>query len=160
MIAGECTTVSEPTWSAVGRRRVYVETRPNEFTELKYVQPALEFDAKTGLPEEGAGEAKEHIMVQFVEGEASKERVSASVDSMYRWCNLWKENEFDSPEAFAVHKAYIEKIKKEFDDLLFNSGNMVLLSPADRERMRSEGATIREYVEADEKDEEDTPENA
>jgi len=65
MIAGECTWSSERAWNSVGRRRVYVQTGPNEYSELRYVQPALNFDVKTGLPTEDAGEASEHIMVDF-----------------------------------------------------------------------------------------------
>src|SRR5713101_5148131 len=34
MIAGECTWSSERAWNSVGRRRVYVETGPNEYSEL------------------------------------------------------------------------------------------------------------------------------
>src|SRR5260370_39938670 len=62
---------------------VYVQTGPNEYSELRYVQPALNFDVKTGLPTEDAGEASEHIMVDFLEGEPDKGRISTSVESIH-----------------------------------------------------------------------------
>jgi hypothetical protein len=148
MIAGECTWSSEHAWNAVGRRRVYVETGPNEYEELPYVQPALEFDPQTGLPAEGAGEVAEHIMVQFLEGEQSKERVAGAVDSIYRWCNILPENFFATSEAFAAHKEYVSHLQKNFNEVMSSKGQLRLLSASEREDLRQKGATIHEYTAA------------
>lgn len=149
MIAGECTWSSEPAWNAVGLHRVYVKSGENEYTELSYVQPALEFDAKTGLPDEDSGEVPEHLMVEFLEGEPSKERTLAAVASMYRWCNLYPRNFFNSEEAYAAHQKYIASIQKEFSDFLFANGPLHLLSSKERAELKEKGLVIHEYTKAD-----------
>lgn len=149
MIAGECTWGSELAWNAVGRRRVYVESGANEYTELPYIQPALDFNPKTGLPDENAGEVPEHLMVQFLQGEPNKERIITAVDSMYRWCNLNPQNFFDTPEAYAIHKEYIANIQKEFSDFLLSHGPLSLLSGGEREELKRKGVAIHEYTKAD-----------
>ena len=158
MIAGECTWSSERAWNSVGRRRVYVETGPNEYSELRYVQPALNFDVKTGLPTEDAGEASEHIMVDFLEGEPDKGRISAAVESMNSWCNTWPRNAFENQAAYDVHLQYVADLRKEFNTFIFTNGPLRLLSADQREQLRAQGATINEYTVADHG--EDGPENA
>jgi hypothetical protein len=158
VIAGECTWSSEKAWNAVGRLRVYVETAPNEYSELRYVQPALDFDPKTGLPTEGAGEAPEHIMMDFLGSEPDKERISAAVESMYKWCNAWPRGEFESEAAYDAHVQYVADIRKEFNSFLNANGPLRLLTPVEREELRANGVVINEYTEADHAD--DSPENA
>jgi hypothetical protein len=155
MVAAEATGTSEKSWNAVGHRRVYVETGPNEYTELKYVQPALDFDFNTGLPTEDAGEFPEHLMVQFVEGEPDKDRIKAAVDGMYRWNNLYDQDAFTSAEAFNQHKHYIAEIQKKFNDQLSTSSPLHLLSAEEREVLKNKGITIHEYTEADGGEEEE-----
>jgi hypothetical protein len=158
MIAGECTWSSERAWNSVGRRRVYVETGPNEYSELRYVQPALNFDVKTGLPTEDAGEASEHIMVDFLEGEPDKGRISTSVESIYKWCNTWPRNAFENQAAYDAHVQYVAHLRSEFNAFMLMNGPLRLLSAAERDQLRAGGATINEYTEADH--EEEGPENA
>ena len=149
VIAGECTWSSERAWNSVGRRRVYVETGPNEYSELRYVQPALDFDKKTGLPTEDAGEASEHIMADFLESEPDKGRISAAVESMHRWCNTWPRNGFENQAAYDVHLQYVSDLGKKFNTFISAKGPLRLLSADQREELRAQGATINEYAEAD-----------
>lgn len=149
VIAGECTSSSERTWNSVGRSRVYVKTGPNEYSELRYVQPALDFDKKTGLPMGDAGEASEHLMVDFLEGEPDTRRLSAAVDSIYRWCNTWPRNAFENQAAYEVHAKYVADLRKKLNTFIFTNGSLRLLSADQREQLRAQGATINEYTEAD-----------
>lgn len=149
MVVGECTSSSERAWNSVGRRRVYVEAEPNQYSELRYVQPALDFDRNTGLPAEDAGEAPEHIMVHFLEGVPDKARISAAIESMYLWCNTWPQSLFDSKAAYDAHLHYVAKLHKEFDTLMRANGPLRLLSAQERERLCAMGARVNEYTEAD-----------
>jgi hypothetical protein len=149
MIAGECTWRSERVWNSVGRRRVYVETGPNRYSELRYVQPALDFDRSTGLPTKDVGEAAEHIMVQFLEGEPDKARISAAIESMYLWCNTWPQSIFESKAAYDAHLHYVATLHKDFDAFMRANGPLRLLSAQDREQLRRRGTEISEYTEAD-----------
>jgi hypothetical protein len=149
MIAGEATSGSERAWNSVGRRRVYVETGPNEYSELRYVQPALDFDLNTGLPTDGAGEAAEHIMVHFLEGEPDKVRMSAAVESIYLWCNTWPDDVFENEDACDAHLGYVAKLYEAFDAFMRANGPLRLLSAQEREQLRAEGIGIKDYIEAD-----------
>jgi hypothetical protein len=149
MIVGECTSSSERAWNSVGRRRVYVETGPNKYSELRYVQPALDFDRNTGLPTEDAGEAPEHIMVHFLEGVPDKARISAAIESMYLWCNTWPQSVFENKAGCDAHLHYVAKLHKEFDAFMRANGPLRLLSAQEREQLRATGAKINEYTEAD-----------
>ncbi len=148
-IAGECTYTSEKAWNAVGRRRAYVQTGENQYSELQYIQPALEFNKKTGLPKKGQSEVAEHIMVQFLDSQSSKERISAAVDAMYRWCNLWSADSFASKKAHAAHTEYIAGIKRRFDEFMSSNGDLKFLTAAEREEAIKQGFEIIGYNAAD-----------
>lgn len=150
MVVGESTRASEPTWNSVQRRRSYVKTGDNEFSELRYIQPALKFDPDTGVPADDAGEAPEHLMIHFLDGKPDKERISMCVDAIYRWCNILPEDEFNSPQAYQAHLEYIRRIKEKFNELLQGSGELLLLSAKEREVAKNGGLKINEYAEADE----------
>ena len=154
MIISECTSTSEKAWNAIGRRRAYVQTGANDWTELKYVQPPLDWDPDTGMPAEDAGNAAEHIMMQPFDGDMTKERLSSALDAIYRWNNYRSEKFFHNPEAQKAHFAYIQAIQKQFDSELNAGGELKLLSASEREEMIKKGAVIHEYTEADEEGEE------
>lgn len=74
--AGECTSTSEEFWNSVGWKRPYAET-PNQagsYEELRYIQPALDFDPATGAPAEDAGVVPEHMMIDSFEGTPPQQR--------------------------------------------------------------------------------------
>jgi GNAT superfamily N-acetyltransferase len=150
-ISAEATSSSEAFWNSVGLNRVYVGAgvKVDEYSELPYVQPALDFDTSTGLPVEGAGEAAEHLMLGFVENEADKELVSLVVDAIYRWSHLWPAEDFESMEAHQANVGYVSKFKQEFDEFLFGSGEMAILTAEDRKNLTMAGAIIHEYTAAD-----------
>jgi hypothetical protein len=149
LVAAETSSSSERVWNTIGRRRAYIETGLNEYTELPYVQPALEFEPQTGLPAEGAGALPEHLMLHFLEGDADKIRLTAAVDSMYRWCNAYPESFFASARAYERHKAYIADIQNKLNDFIFSNGRLRLLSVGERAGLRQQGVTILEYTAAD-----------
>jgi hypothetical protein len=131
------------------RRRVYIETASDQYTELPYIQPALEFDPKTGLPAEGSGEVPEHLMVHFLDGEPDKERLASAVDGIYRWCNIYPEGFFRNVQAYEAHKVYVAKIRNHLANFVFNSGHLRLLSANEREICRQQGTKIIEHWPAD-----------
>ncbi len=104
VISSEATGSSVPMWAKLGFDDIGVP----------YVQPALDFDASTGLPAEGAGEAVENLMLAFLT-EPNKHLVSKSVEAIYRWSHRWEEDEFETPEAYAAHVAYVDQFQADFD---------------------------------------------
>jgi len=104
VITAEATQMSIPMWKKLGLDIIPVD----------YIQPALDFDASTGLPAEGAGEAKETLMLGFL-SEPNKDKVAKSVEAIYRWSHRWPREEFDSNKAYAAHVAYVDKFQSEFN---------------------------------------------
>ena len=150
--AGECTSTSEEFWNSVGWKRPYAESasQPGTYEELRYVQPALDFDPATGAPTEDAGVVPEHMMIDSFEGTPpTKEDVLAAVRAFYTWNNTWPEKAFDNPEAFAKHREHVQEIWKEFKKQVQETGSLTYLDKKSRaEQMRS-GLRIKEHDEAD-----------
>lgn len=151
MAAGECTYTSEKFWNKLGWKRPYIESGNKQtYTELKYVQPALDFVKKTGLPKKGAGEAAEHLMVRPMNGRTpSKEAVMNTVKAFYRWCNRWEEEIFVSKKAYQTHKSYVDALESAFQRDLSAGRQLIFLDKANREKTKKQGIVIREYREAD-----------
>jgi hypothetical protein len=149
LIAAETTSGSERVWNAMHRRRVYLETAPNQYSELTYIQPALEFDPETGLPAEGAGEVAEHLMVHFLDGKTDKDRLLAAVDGIYRWCNTYPRTFFRNEKAYEKHRQYLHEIWNECRDFVFGAGRLQLLSAIERERFVKQGRQIVQHTAAD-----------
>ncbi|MBU6500284.1 MAG: hypothetical protein KGJ89_00400 [Patescibacteria group bacterium] len=151
--AGEFTYTSENFWNKVGWSRSYMENPedPKKYEEVKYVQPALDFDEDTGLPAEGSGEAPEHLMIDsFGQQPPSKIDVMQTVRAFYRWNNIWPQEAFkDNPAAYQAHLDYNNKIADEFEGDLNNNGQLIFLTKEARERARGKGLLFREYAAAD-----------
>jgi GNAT superfamily N-acetyltransferase len=107
VITSEATEMSVPVWGKLGLMLIPVN----------YIQPALDFDESTGLPADGAGEAKENLMLGFLT-DPSNELISKAVEAIYRWSHRWPREDFDSDEAYAAHVAYVDRFQREFDALL------------------------------------------
>lgn len=151
--AGECTYTSEEFWNKVGWKRVYAAESPGEkksYRELKYIQPALEFDESTGGVAEGAGEAPEHLMIDsFNRMPPDKEQLAQTINAFYRWCNYWPRESFESDEAYQKQNMYVKKIEDQFREDLENSGQLIFLDKQSREKAITRGVGIEEYKEAD-----------
>lgn len=151
MAAGECTYTSEKFWNKLGWKRPYIESGNKQtYTELKYVQPALDFVKKTGLPKKGAGEVAEHLMVRPMNGKTpSKEAVMSTVNAFYKWCNRWGEEAFSSKKAHRTNQAYVDGIADTFKKELDEGGQLIFLDQVKREKAKQQGLTIHEYTEAE-----------
>lgn len=151
MAAGECTYTSEKFWNKLGWKRPYIESGSKQrYTELKYVQPALDFDEKTGKPAGDAGEVEEHLMVRPLDGKTpSKDKVMSVINAFYQWCNRWSEDAFDSKRAWRSNQKYVDAIAQTFKDELDTGGQLIFLDQANREKARKQGVNIQEYIEAD-----------
>lgn len=122
--------------NAIGRKRVYIQTGDiREYTELPYVQPALDFNKKTGKPLKRAGSVPEHLMVHRFDGHTPpKDQIAGIVQAFYDWNNFKDRNYFHSNSAYQEHRQHIEGILGEFRDFLANNGQIILLSPQSREK--------------------------
>ncbi|MEK7541439.1 MAG: hypothetical protein AAB533_01165 [Patescibacteria group bacterium] len=156
--AGECTPNSERFWNNVGWKRVYAAESPGEtksYNELRYVQPALDFDTATGEVAEGAGESPEHLMIDsFNRMPPNKEQILETVQEFYRWCNLatYPREAFASDEAYQRQIAYVKTFQDRFQDELASSGQLIYLDQKSRSKATEKGVVIREYEEADHKE--------
>lgn len=152
MVAGECTYTSERFWNKVGLKRGYISKvgNENEYRELEYVQPAIEFNKKTGAVKKGAGEVPEHLMIDtFGQQHPTKEVFMSAIDAFNRWCYNWAPDEFSSKKAYDAHASYIQGIKDAFESQFEEGGKIILLDGDSREKRRSTGLVIEEYVAAD-----------
>lgn len=149
--AGECTFTSERFWNRVGWKRVYAQTgSKQEYTELPYIQPALDFDPETGDIATGAGEAPEHLMIDsFDQAPPDKKRIIQTVEAFYRWCNIWPKQAFKNEQAYYKHLQYIQKIAGDFENFVNNSGQLIYLDAPSREKSKQKGLSIHEYAAAD-----------
>ena len=154
--AGECTYTSERFWNNVGWKRVYGATSLEDkkaYTELKYVQPALDFDETTGKPAEDAGEAPEHLMIDsFGRMPPTKEEILQTIQAFYRWCNRWPPEAFENEEAYEKHQEYVSVIEEQFKKQLAESGQLIYLDQSSRKKAKERGVAIEEYAEADQGD--------
>ena len=155
--AGECTYTSERFWNNVGWKRVYAADAPGEtksYGELKYIQPAVDFDEETGEPTEGAGEAPEHLMIDsFNRMPPTKEQIAQTVEAFYLWCNKWPREAFATDAAYENCMRYVEGFEQKFRKELEDAGQIIFLDQPSREKALQKGISIREYEEADHKEE-------
>lgn len=149
--AGECTYTSEKFWNSVGWQRVYGKKAGSEnLEELKYVQPALDFNEKTGEVAEDAGAAPEHLMIDsFGKNPPGKEDILRTVGAFYRWCNTWPKEAFESTAAQAKHQEHVVGIWEKFKEQISNSDELVYMTNEQRETLKKTGVQILEHVDAD-----------
>ncbi|MBI4087885.1 GNAT family N-acetyltransferase [Candidatus Kaiserbacteria bacterium] len=156
--AGECTYTSESFWNSLGWKRVYAAEpgKPGSYNELKYMQPALDFNTETGKVAEGAGEAPEHLMIDSFQGAPpGKEDVLATVRAFYTWCNTWPKEAFTSEEgvtnmgALREHQKHVIGIWEDFKKQITDRGPLTYLSREEREAAQKANVQIIEHLEAD-----------
>lgn len=151
MAIGECTYTSEKFWNRVGWKRVYSQKEGEKSaTELKYIQPALDFDTETGKPTEDAGEAPEHLMIDsFGSGIPGKQEVAMAYEALVHYNADWPEEEFDSPDAFKNHTLYMKGIKDDFTTQLNSAEVLIFMDATAREEAQKTGTTIYGHNGAD-----------
>lgn len=159
--AGECVHTSEDFWNAVGLKRGYLADTQKQsgFKELKYIQPALDFDPKTGEVAKDAGTAPEHLMVDSLGGDqATKTQVGRMVKAFYRWNNTWPLEAFEGErkeEALQTHLSHTKGILDQFTQELDEGGQLTFMSKEERLALIERGTVIEEHTDADvEEDEE------
>lgn len=148
---GECTYTSEKFWNNIRWKRVYSQTGDKkEYTELKYVQPALAFDEDTGEIAEDAGEVPEHLMIDGLGPETpSKEDIERAYLAIMHFNTDWPEEAFSNKDAHTKHHKYLGEIKSNFKKFIDKNGQLIFLDIKDREKAKEAGVTIHEYSDAD-----------
>lgn len=147
----EAVHTSEDLLNKIGFKRVYIEStdKPGSYEELRYVQPALDFDPATGAVAEDAGTAAEHLMVHgFGKQEPTKEDILATVRAFYTWNNTWPQEAFENVAALEAHRQHVQAVWSEFKDQIEKGGRLVYLDKDGRERMRRDGSNIFEHTAA------------
>jgi hypothetical protein len=149
--AGEAKFTSERFWNSVGWKRVYAaKSGEPSLEELKYVQPALDFNEKTGAIAEGAGAAPEHLMIDSFEGKPpGKDDILATVRAFYEWCNTWPPEAFENSEALAHHREHVVGIWKEFKQQVEESERLEYISKDERIKAKKEGLLVKDHTAAD-----------
>ena len=130
--AGECTYTSRNFWEKMNWKRCYMRPKgdaSNNWKEIVYVQPPLDFNLETGEVEEGSGDAPEHFMAHIFEllrGEQDPEKIIKKLISIVN--GFYRTNNFIAPEAFggkteAYEKHYalinerLENFAKQFEGM-------------------------------------------
>ncbi len=151
MAIGECTYTSEKYWNRIGWKRMYGKSEDGKtLTELKYTQPALDFDTETGKPTEDAGEAPEHLMVDsFGTGEPSKEYITRAYQAVVHYNADWPKEEFDNPAAFKTHVEYMDNLRANFINPLREGGDLVFMNAKARAEAKKNGINVMGHDAAD-----------
>ena len=150
-VIGEGASSAEKFINSFGSKRLYVQTGvKKEYTELKYIQPALDFDENTGEISKGAGEVPEHLMIGGLgQGSPTKEDVKKTYEAMMRFNSELPEEAFNNKGAHENQKKYIADIKEKFKSFLDNNGQLIFLDAENRKKAKEEGVVIHEHKKAD-----------
>jgi hypothetical protein len=148
---GECTYTSEKFWNNVGWKRIYAQTKDKKnYAELKYMQPALDFDEETGKPTEDADECPEHLMIDsFGRNPPNTEEVKRSYEALLHYNGDWPESAFESSKAHQTHIKYMTGFKTKFKRFLDDHPQLIYLDAENREKARQQGIKIKEHTAAD-----------
>ncbi len=148
---GECTYTSEKFWNNVGWKRIYAQTGDKKhYTELKYIQPALDFDEETGKSAEDADEYPEHLMIDsFGRNPPSVEEVKRSYEALLHYNGDWPESAFENSKAHKTHIKYMSGFKAKFKSFLDKHPQLIYLDAENREKARQQGIKIKEHAAAD-----------
>lgn len=148
---GECKYQSERFWNSVGWKRAYAQTGDKkEYSELKYIQPALDFNEETGEVAADAGTAPEHLMVDAFGAEPpDKEAALKAVQAIYNYNNVWPREAFSNEMAYEKHLKHTEDLEREMKEFLDGSGQLIFLDFTSRQKARVAGVKIHEHIEAD-----------
>ena len=147
---GECTHTSEKFWNDVGWKRIYAKTGEKKYAELKYIQPALDFDEETGKPAKDAGECAEHLMVDsFGHNPPSVEELKKLHEALLHYNGDWPDAAFESPKAHETHIKYMDGFKRKFKSFLDAHSSLIFLDAENREKAKKAGVKITEYKAAD-----------
>ncbi len=147
---GECTYTSEKFWNSVGWKRIYAKTGDNQYEELKYVQPALDFDEQTGKPTEDAGECPEHLMVDSFGGNPPDARELGRLhEALLHYNGDWPASAFENEKAHQANGKYMGGFKRKFTDYLEKHSELVYLDAEERKAMKEQGVKIKEHTAAD-----------
>lgn len=143
---GECTASSERFWNRVGWKRIYAQSTndSNEYSELPYIQPALDFNEDTGEIAEGAGEAPEHLQVDSFIGSAHKEQVVEVYRAFIKYNAEWPREAFATEEAYQKHRSYVDDLKSKFERFVNIQGDLVYMNAQEREDAIGRGLIIHE----------------
>lgn len=146
VLTAEATSASEAFWNSLGFRRLYLK-EVTTYTELKYVQPSLDFNEQ-GEPTQDV--ALEHLMLAGINDEINADAATKAVEAIYRWSHRWGLEDFEgNKEAYAAHNRYVDKFQREFN-LQLRGAELVSLSIEERQVLIEAGATVIEYTAADE----------
>lgn len=148
---GECTYTSEKFWNNVGWKRMYAQKGDKkEYGELKYIQPALDFDENTGKIAEGAGEMPEHLMIDsFGRMPPSKEDIKRAYEALTYFCVDWPEEAFNNEKAHQTQQKYLARIKTKFNRSVDGATRFIYLDAENREKAKQAGIKITEHTAAD-----------
>jgi hypothetical protein len=139
LVIGDCTKESEPTWNAVGRKRLCCHNGRGGFKEVALLQPAIRFDLHTGQPACGMEVVKEHLMVRSFGDDITKPTICAAVDGYYRWCGKRPLEDFDTLEAYNTYRAHFDGLLALFRADIEEGGELALFSAAERAELEAKG---------------------
>ena len=149
---GEAVENSEKFWNKLGWKRVYAQNNDNSryYTEVPYIQPALDFDPATGEITEGVKGVLEHLMIGgFGDHITSKTELCQAVRALYNNAAKWPRSDFESDDAYNKHVCYVEFLFKSFMDFFSSRSKIIFLDQGTRDRLRKKGVTIDEFMAAD-----------
>lgn len=148
LVTAETTPESRSFWESVGLKRAYLALSPSKVVQVRYVQRALDF-GDDGLPTEDAGEVPLHMMYLPL-GDITIAELIEATDAVADWSSLWGPDDFDTKKAYKAHVAYNNMHRDEFHAQFDGDAELMFLSEAEVEHLRSTGVRVVHFIEADE----------
>lgn len=133
---GECTDRSIKFWDSLGWKRVFVKLNQEiGYKELPYVQPALDFDLRTGEIMSGASQVAQHLMIDSFGNKITKEDLKLIYEKVLTSSSFPKEA-FSNEEAYQKHLSYINGFRDKFIEYIDSNGEILFL---DKQEASSRG---------------------
>lgn len=135
-------------WKALEMRRIYrlVSDSPKRFAEFPYAQPPLDFD-EAGNIAEGAGIAWEHYMLLLPAFEASQIPASLLMSVIEGTVKAYAG--LDAPGTPPRQNDYLRGLVRQMEESLGGVKHVSLISPVERQNLRTHGVHFDEHNGAD-----------
>ena len=143
---GEVFDDSEAFINSQGASRLYIREGNDQYKEVPYYQPPLDWNLETGRPAEGARTVPEHLMVRTMDGSKtiSGEQLLEMVRVIYDYNNYREREAFKNARAYRTHTGIIGNIEEELTETV-SGKDLMMISREERESMKAQGITFVEH---------------
>lgn len=143
---------SQGWWDKQTDLRRFFYKKDGKIVQGRYEQQPLELDPDTAEPADGACAAPLHLAISFFGNPTPAEQIARLIDgadAIQTWSSAKPREYFTNGLAYSVHKDLMRQAKEKFDSQFDGVEELLLLTAEEVERLRSSGAEVVEFAEAD-----------